>query len=461
MILNQVIFAGEVIITILHKGLDNQINPDRKLFTKEKIGRYNLIFKESIVSDDFLNNYNDVLFIEKGLLSPKHKLNPYSDRACAFMTRYISNIKPNKIIETYDDKFDFKISLKDVLRINTFIKKFTGLDLNYNPILYGDTILYEHTYIKMKGNETNGIKISEIEKNSTVIIKFKNKNAIVSTEVKLLDTNNTELEVNPNVDWSSLDIEVYIDNCLVYFQYDVAFLKRLHLNISLLDRPKKVKLNQLDDFFELKNTTVTEESTIGAAIDELEELFSESNYQMRKKLLDEQEKENITFIKPGETQKSIKIISEYIQQPQDEIWIFDPYFTDKSRFNKSLDWLRIINECTYSNAVNIVFFCKNTDNAYDSNTIKGAVEEDTVLKEIMNNNMLNMNFIQISSPIHDRFILGKKDEDYSGLTIGTSLNSIDNNFFCINMLNHSAAKKVLTELTDYINEANIIGSCNV
>lgn len=461
LILNRVIFAGEVIITILHKGLDNQINSNRNLYIKEKIGQYNLIFEEIIVSDNFLQNINNVLCIEKGVLNPKHELNPYTPHTCAFMKRYVSNIKPSKIIKAYDDRFEFKISLKDLLRINGFIKKYTGLNLNYNPILYGDTLLYEHTYVNIQLNDTNGIKLSNIDKNSFVIVKFKNKGAIVSSKVTLMENDTTELEFNSSEDWQSVDIEVYRNNRLVYFNYDVSFIKSVHLSMGRLERPKKIKLNQLDDFAELKSSSVIEESIIGEAIDELEELFSKSNFQMRKKLLDEQEKENITFIKPGETQKSIEIISEYIQKSQEELWIFDPYFTDKIRFKKSLDWLRIINGCSTSYPINIVFFCKDEKKAYDFNTIKEAIEKDSILTEIIENSMLNINFIQIRSPIHDRFIIGKNDNGYSGLTIGTSLNSIDNNHFCISVLNHSAAKKVLTELTEYINETNIIGNCKV
>ncbi|HFR4159389.1 TPA: hypothetical protein ACHVJ3_001577 [Bacillus cereus] len=461
MILNRVIFAGQVIITILHKGLDNQVDPKRNLNIKEKIGRYNLSFEESIVSDNFINKIDNVAFIEKGGLIPQHELNPYNLSACAFMTRYVSNIKPSKIIKTCDDKFEFKISSKELLRINSFIKKYTGLNLNYNPILYGDTLLYEHTYVKINSNETNGISLGNIEKSSILIVKFKNKDIIVSSKVTVIDNDTTEIEINSPADWQSVDIEVYRNDDLVYFNYDVSFIKRINLSMNLVDKPKRIKLNQLDDFFELKSNSVVGKSIIGEDIDELEELFSKSNFQMRKKLLDEQEKENITFIRPGETQKSIEIISEYIQKSQEELWIFDPYFTDKIRFKKSLDWLRIINGCSTSYPINIVFFCKDEEKAYDFNTIKEAIEKDSILTEIIENSMLNINFIQIRSPIHDRFIIGKNDNGYSGLTIGTSLNSIDNNHFCISVLNHSAAKKVLTELTEYINETNIIGNCKV
>ncbi|PFX73143.1 hypothetical protein COL39_15450 [Bacillus cereus] len=464
MILNQVTYAGEEILNILHKGLDNQINTNRNLNAKRKIGRYNLIFNESFVSDDFLAKHSNYLLIDHGLLHPNHELNPYSgtiNATCAFMTRYVSKIKPNKIIKTYDDRLELNIPSKDLLSINTFIKEYTGLDLNYNPILFGDTLLYEHTYINIQRNETNGIKLSRIAKKSMVIVKFKSKTAIVYTNVTLVAENTTDLEINSSVDWHSLDIEVYEDNSLVYFDYDVAFFDGFQLNLSILDRPKKVKLNMLDDFFELKSTSVLEEYPNGEVIEELEELFSKSNYQMRKKLLNEQERENITFIKPRETQKSISLISEFFQNTHGEIWIFDPYFTDISRFIKSLDWLRILSECIFSYPINIVFFCKNANNAYDYNTIKEAIETDSILKEKLNNKTLNMNFIQVSSPIHDRFIIGKTNKDYSGLTIGTSLNSIDNNYFCINTLNHSAAQKVLTELTEYIEKDKIIGKCKV
>ncbi|KOO47743.1 hypothetical protein [Viridibacillus arvi] len=439
--------------------MDNQINANRNLYKKEKIGYHNLIFEEKFVNDDFLENINDFIFIEKGFLVPEHELNPYSHGACTSLKRYVST-KPRKIIKTFDNKFELKIALKDLLSINSFIKKYTGLNLNYNPILYGDTLLYEHSNVHYQLNDNNGITLSNVKENSIVIVRFKNERLIVSSEVKLIEKLTPKIEINLTEEWQAFDIEIYRNNNLVYFNYDVSFMRRLHLNMSVSNRPKKIKLNQLDEFFELKTSSNTQETIIGEAIGELEELFVKSNYEMRKKLLEEQEKENITFIRPGETKKSIKIISEYIQQKQEELWIFDPYFTDKNRFKKSLDWLRIIYQCS-SYPKNIIFFCKNEDKAYNFNTIKEAIKQDTQLIELVENKLFNMNFIEIKSPIHDRFIIGKNENSYSGLTIGTSLNSIDSNHFCISVLNHSAAKKILTELTEYINESNIIGNCSL
>ncbi|MBK5502781.1 hypothetical protein [Peribacillus sp. TH14] len=460
MILNRVLFAREAIITILHRGFDNDCNLQGNIYIKKKLGRYNLVFEQSIVNDEILDNLNHVVFIEEGFLNPKHELNPYSQSKCTFMRRFVSSSKPKKIIKALEDKFELKLSLKDLLIINEFIKKYTGLDLNRNPILYGDTLLYEPISVSFKPNHLNGITFNNLEKDSIVIVKFKNKDIIVSSHLKVIESFTSELEINPSEEWKSLDIEIFKNNRLVYFNYNLSYISTVHLSMGMASRSKRIKLNELDDFFELQNDPSKHEMIIGEAVDKLEELFWKSNNQMRQKLLKEQEKENITFIKPGETKKSIEIISKYLQESQDEFWVFDPYFTDKNRFNKTLDWLRIFYECS-SQPKNIVFFCKDEDKAYDFVTIKEAIKQDSVLKRIVKKGILNLNFIQISSPIHDRFILGRNKNTFSGLTIGTSLNSIDSNHFCINILNHSAAKKILGELNDYINEGNLVGSCEI
>ena len=53
------------------------------------------------------------------------------------------------------------------------------------------------------------------------------------------------------------------------------------------------------------------------------------------------------------------------------------------------------------------------------------------------------------------------DNQYSGITIGTSLNSVDINHFCVNYLNHTSTKVILKELINYLEGGNVVGSCKL
>lgn len=462
MILNRVIFAGEVVLNILHRGFNQDSISQKSIYIKEKIGRNNLIFEQKLVDNAFLNELikEHIIFTEEGLLHPKHELNPYSHNMCTHMVHYLSGLKPKKILKTLENKFELNLSLNQVLTINEFVLKHTGVDLNRNPILYGDILVYEPTDVDFKPNQCNGITLYNLEPGFIVTLKFKKNNILVDSHIEEIKAVTQELNINSSKEWVTVDIEIFKNDDLIYYNNDLSYIKTLRLSMGIARTPKRVKLNKLNEFFELQQDPIKHETVIGETIDKLDEIFFNSNLDIRKKLLNEKEKENIIFIKPGETEKSIEIISKYLQQDHKEIWIFDPYFTDKGAFNKTLDWLRIFNQCS-SEIKNIVFYCKNEENAYDFNNIKNSIEQDELLKEAINNGGIKCNFIQISSPIHDRFILGIDKYDLSGLTIGTSLNSVDTNHFCINFLNHSAAKKILAELKEYISEGNIVGSCEL
>ena len=51
-------YAGDVILTIYHKGFDSEIG-HRKIKRVEKVGRYNIIFEEKVVE---LVNKNEIFF---------------------------------------------------------------------------------------------------------------------------------------------------------------------------------------------------------------------------------------------------------------------------------------------------------------------------------------------------------------------------------------------------------------
>lgn len=61
---------------------------------------------------------------------------------------------------------------------------------------------------------------------------------------------------------------------------------------------------------------------------------------------------------------------------------------------------------------------------------------------------------QTQSSIHDRFIIIKNEDNFSGLGIGTSFNSIHANSFCIYPLDNVIAKEIFEKLLMWLDKDN-------
>lgn len=70
----------------------------------------------------------------------------------------------------------------------------------------------------------------------------------------------------------------------------------------------------------------------------------------------------------------------------------------------------------------------------------------------MKNTRTKMSFIQTTAPVHDRFVITRTSEEYTGLSIGTSFNSLDSNHYCIQTLSHTEAEEVIISLSDWIRD---------
>ena len=135
--------------------------------------------------------------------------------------------------------------------------------------------------------------------------------------------------------------------------------------------------------------------------------------------------------------------------------------TDKNGISSILDWLRIVSKCP-SKEKNLVFCCSNPDRALDINELICEIEKDSILKEMIRlKGDIGIHFYQAKSPIHDRFVLFKNVDTYGGINIGTSINSLERNHYCISKLSNSAAKIILCELTDWLFNGNIISDKGV
>lgn len=454
MICNIITYGKQRILTIYHHGFDDEVQ-ERKLKVVEKIGAYNLVFTESIVPDDEIERIFDWSFIEEGFLIAGHAENPYSKGACAYMTRYGYMNKPSKLFKISGDRYSSRIALDNLRYINAFVKKYTGIDIENNPMLYGDILVYRCLYFNYYANEES-IVIETLPAGSIVIVRFKKGEVVVSTKMINVDYEVDKVEFDSEKKWDGFDVEIYLNNELIYFRENIVYMGEMQLNVQNDNPTKTVKLDTISDSYSFKPKGGGYSIKVGTPLNECEDVLNKSSYEIKNRLNNEKTDKQIMFMKPNEIEKALKIIGDVMEKAYDQIWVFDSYFTDKQSVNEMIDWIRILANC-HARSKNIVFYCKDKRNALDLNELRSEFENDAELNNILRvKGSLGIRFYQTKFPIHDRFVIAKSCETYFGVALGTSFKSLDKHHYCIVKLNHKISETILLELKSWmLDESNI------
>lgn len=455
MVCDKITFKGYVILTVYHKGFVAELE-ERFICKKEKMGRFNLVFTETVVENAEIDNICGWSLKEEGLVAPDSNKNPYCDSACAYIVHYSYANKPSCIYSFENSMYSLNLSINDFLHICEFTKKYTGIDLQENPMYFGDVFVCECSDLDFKCTKSNSVIINNLPANSTVIIHFKNKGKIVSSKKQKSYSDTDELEICSNMPWDCHDIEVFAGDDLIYYRTDLAYMRNMSFQMNIRGQCEKIKLNKIGTEYIVERESQGQRYSIGERLDEYEELLQNSTWEITRKIKAEKPDDQVFFIKPGELDKATKLIFPAFDEIKDELWVFDSYFTDRNGITTIMDWIRIIAHCK-ARVKNIVFYCTAPNKALNAEKIKTEVQNDSVLKAFLRSQgNIGINFLQVKSPIHDRFIISKKDDKFSGLSVGTSLNSLERNHYCISKLSSSASKIIYTELVLWMKNGNIL-----
>lgn len=453
MICDTIKYGGQTLLMIYHHGFDDEIK-ERCLKIVEKVGAYNLIFTETLASDDEIDNIADWLIKEEGLLTPDSTKNPYGQASCAYMVHYECANKPSRIFKFSKDRYSLNISVDKLIQINEFTMKYTGLDIEKNLMLYGDTLVFKSYARNYRADKADGIIVESLSAGSTVIVRFKKNDIIVSTKLVCVDHETEVTEIKSDKPWTYHDIEIFENDELVYYRKDLSYIRQIHFNMQIKGVDKRIKLNKIADSYAIEHKGDNYVSNIGDSLDKYEEIVSISASEIKKRLDAEKPDNQVTFVKPGELKKAMDLIGSVMQTASDTIWIFDSYFTDVNDIKGMLDWIRILTNCK-AQSKNVVFYSKGANNALDLEKLKSEIESDTELSTILRTRKtLGIHFYQTKSPIHDRFILTETANINTGLAMGTSFNSLGNNYYCIYKLSHIASQTIWDELAAWTRDGN-------
>lgn len=451
MIENRIVFDGEEILCVYHKGVDDfvTVNHEEHITLDGKL----LEFIEQKVDSDVVINKVSSLTSIQGVLSTGADLNPYGDMVSAHCSHYIVTKKPSFLF--YRDEFTSN-DANILIELFDFINTYCGLQLKKYPLHLGDIFIFEPTPVEVRGNELDGgdgLTLINLPVDSMLIVHFKSYDNlgdteyIVDTAIVNVERTDTCINVSSKHPWQSFDIFIYREGKLIYKSIDNFIMYLVHMAIDIQCEPVGLSLKRLGE------TVIQQPSEKFFIAEKMIDPNSLRAYN--KQIVD-----NVALYADGVNKilycgsdEDIQIEKDYIirqlEHVADEIVICDSYFTDyrndKDK-DKIFEWLAILANMS-AKLKTIVFHVTRKDGSNRAFTSDKLLKNIPLYREVANyyrnhNNSLGIYCIETKIPIHDRFIFTRTGKDVQCLVVGTSFNSLGENFHCIHQYTGTTAKSL-------------------
>lgn len=452
MIENRIIFDGEEILCVYHKGVDDFVTVNHKEHTTLD-GKLLEFIEQKVDSDVVINKVSSLTSIQ-GVLSTGADLNPYGDMASAHCSHYIATKKPSFLF--YSDAFTSN-DANILIELFDFIDTYCGLQLNKYPLHLGDIFIFEPTPVEGRGNEIDGVDgltFTNLPVDSMLIVHFKrydnlgNIEYIVDTAIINVESGNKSINISSEHPWQSFDIFIYREGKLIYKSIDKPIVRLIHMAIDIQREPVELSLKRLGKTI-IQQPSEKETFTVGKMIEP--KLLRAYN----KRIVDNVAlyADGVNKILYGGSDEDIQIEKDYIirqlEDAADEIVICDSYFTDyrddKDK-DKIFEWLAILANMS-AKSKTIVFYVTRKDGINRAFTADELLKNISLHRAVVNyyrnhNNSLGIYCIETKIPIHDRFIFTRTGKDVQCLVVGTSFNSLGENFHCIHQYTGTTAKSL-------------------
>ena len=436
-------YGGQSILVIYHENRELDV-PGRHWREREKIGRYWLEFEETSghPAEEFPA---EGALTERALLPGGHPLSPCaSQEFCAIMTRQRSREKPSRIF--LPDQEGLRLSREQWESLCEFVKTYTGMDLSKAPLACGDTFLFH--YVQLCYRETSeGAILVDTWGFDRIDIHFKRGEAICGAQCRHLEpADRTEVTFVPEEDWDTFDLYAYEDDQLWFCARDVVFMGQLHLRLNFGDK-RSVPL-QKNGYCPRYSSLEGREIEIGR---EREILRKEQDRQEARLLAASAKKsEYARLIRKGDDRAVYRMANQLLDHRWNEVLLLDPYLLDTKGREALIDWMRLL--CA-SPAKHIcaVYYRKaeteKTTTAAEAGRAMTAAEAGRVLamdwplSQVLRRNSGVLRLLGLDECIHDRFLLCRRGRDFAGISMGTSVNSLHSNYFCVYHLTAAFARE--------------------
>ena len=433
MLKDTIVYGGQTILTIYHENEELDV-PDRHWLQRQKIGAYWAIFEERSYCGTEASAIKDES--EEILLPYNHPLSPADDHEiCVLMRRVRSIQKPSRLFHADGS---LRLGHETWEALCGFVKQYTGINAAKSPLIFGDIILFHYIQLRYYETKEGNIAVESIGFDR-IDIHFHQQKAICEHQTKTLSpTRRTELQFVPTSDWDTFDIYAYEKNQLYFFAQDVSFIHSIHL-AQHLDLPRNAPLKKSDYKPQYTHFGKPSEMTIGQEKSTLRIQQEEREAQILAGL--KPAKETSHLILKGSDRKVYQIVNQLLDHPWEDVLLLDPYLLDLDRKQMMMDWMRLLCGSPVKWIHAIYYKKEGTQKAMTIAEACQSISNDWLLNQSFRRNKNKLTFVGLREYIHDRFLLCREGNRYAGLSLGTSVNSLHSNYFCVHNLAPSFAEE--------------------
>ena len=242
----------------------------------------------------------------------------------------------------------------------------------------------------------------------------------------------------PQEDWDSFDLFAYEGDQLWFYAKDVTFIESIRFSMNFATVPT-VSLE--------RNRYQAKYNHLGKP-DVVQIGQEKTNLRLRQ---EQQETKLLGWWLPKKTssyliQKGLDttvydIANKMLDHRWEEVLLFDPYLLDKKGKTALIDWMRLLCGSPAKNLWAVYYHKAEAENAMTLAEARRLLATDWSLFQILRRNANCLHLVGLSQYIHDRFLLCRAGSSFSGISLGTSLNSLDSNFFCVHILSDPFARE--------------------
>ena len=435
MLKDTITYGGQIVLTLYHENEELDL-PNRRWRERQKIGRYWLEFEEHSV-DTAVEFLAEDTQAERALLSYQHPLSPSgSHEICTVMKRLRCEKKPSHIF--LPGNRGFRLPQEDWDLLCEFIKKYTGMDLGKVPLACGDTFLFHYVQLCYEKTKDGSI-LAKPQGFDRLDIQFKRGSVICESQTRHLDpAEKSTVTFIPQEDWDSFDLFAYEGDQLWFYAKDVTFIESIRFSMNFATVPT-VSLE--------RNRYQAKYNHLGKP-DVVQIGQEKTNLRLRQ---EQQETKLLGWWLPKKTssyliQKGLDttvydIANKMLDHRWEEVMLFDPYLLDKKGKTALIDWMRLLCGSPAKNLWAVYYHKAEAENAMTLAEARRLLATDWSLFQILRRNANCLHLVGLSQYIHDRFLLCRAGSSFSGISLGTSLNSLDSNFFCVHILSDPFARE--------------------
>ena len=388
MIIQEIYWEDEKILTIIHENMDDKIKTRNIEEATEIMGK-KVFFKEFCNEKNEIGNF-EYNFVIEGFLDCNNKKNPYNNYSTLY--REFVNQEDNVLIKNKN----LLIDVETFQELCKFIKGFSNFNLT--PYTIGNLLVFSPIKINVESHNSENypyLTIRGTDTRGTALVKFKLDDIILESHI--LDNICDGSKIYSKGDWNNYEIEI-IDNENIIYKAKYNIIRSINLNVGLSTSSIEKKYQSMDKRIFISNTSYYDQIILSdnTSLDFLGQYLFDERWEMNK--IQKPKESYCNFLNKNQRERAFEIF-EIIIKENKETWIFDPFFIrDNSGIDVLIDILIVL--CSTSETKNIVFTEKpdveNQEKNMTFDKYKSQIENhgEETLRDL---NLNSLNYIKAKS----------------------------------------------------------------